>query len=264
MTTALVTGGSRGVGKGVVEGLSEAGFEVFVTGRNKTRLEAVETEASSLAGAVTSRCTDHSDDEQVRALFDEIGDLDLLVNCAWGGYENMVEAGEFTWPYPFWMQPLWRWDAMMQVGVRSAYVASQLAIRSMLKRGNGLIVNISFWSAQKHLGNTVYGMAKAATDKMTSDMAAELQAAGQNGIQVVSLYPGLVRTERVMEHAAFMDLSNSESPRFIGRVIAALMKNEQARAESNGIVRVAAELAVSLGVKDVDGKLPTPLRLEDA
>lgn len=264
MTTALVTGGSRGVGKGIVEGLSEAGFKIFVTGRDKTRLKAVETEASLLGGAVTARCTDHRDDEQVHALFDEIGDLDLLINCAWGGYENLVENGEFTWPYPFWMQPLWRWDAMMQVGVRSAYVASQLATRSMLKRGNGLIVNISFWSAQKHLGNTVYGMAKAATDKMTSDMAAELRSAGQNGIQVVSLYPGLVRTERVMEHAEFMDLSNSESPRFIGRVIAALTKNEQARSESNGSVRVAAELAASLGVIDMDGKLPTPLQLEDA
>lgn len=264
MATALVTGGSRGVGKGVVEGLSEAGFHLFVTGRNKARLAAVETEASTLGGMVTARCTDHSDDEQVRALFDEIGDLDLLVNCAWGGYENMIENGEFTWPYPYWMQPLWRWDAMMQDGVRSAYVASQLATRSMLKRGSGLIVNISFWSAQKHLGNTVYGMAKAATDKMTSDMATELRAAGETGIQVVSLYPGLVRTERVMDHAEFMDLSNSESPRFIGRVIAALMQNAQARSESNGKVRIAADLAGSLGVTDVDGKVSTPLQLEDA
>jgi NAD(P)-dependent dehydrogenase (short-subunit alcohol dehydrogenase family) len=134
----------------------------------------------------------------------------------------------------------------------------------MLKRGSGLIVNISFWSAQKHLGITVYGIAKAATDKMTSDMATELQAAGETGIQVVSLYPGLVRTERVMDHAEFMDLSNSESPRFIGRVIAALMKSAQARSESNGKVRIAAELAGSLGVTDVDGKVSTPLQLEDA
>ncbi len=264
MTTALVTGGSRGVGKGVVEGLSEAGFKVYFTGRNEARLAATTADASALGGEVIAHRLDHGEDEQVQALFAEIGDLDVLVNCAWGGYENMVENGEFTWAYPYWMQPRWRWDAMMQTGVRSAYVASQLATPSMLDRGKGLIINISYWSAQKHLGNTVYGMAKAATDKMTSDMAVELSAAGQEGLQVMSLYPGLVRTERVMEHAEFLDLSNSESPRFIGRVIAALSKDDQARRQNNGKVIVAAELAQSLGVTDVDGASPIPLRLEDA
>src|SRR5204863_183161 len=81
----------------------------------------------------------------------------------------------------------------------------------------GLVANISFWAAQKHVGNVPYGVAKAATDKMTADMAHELR---EHNVAVVSLYPGLVRTEKVMDAAAYLDLSNSESPRFIGRAVA--------------------------------------------
>ena len=80
-------------------------------------------------------------------------------------------------------------------------------------------MNISFWAAQKHIGNVAYGVSKAATDKMTADMAVELKP---HGVAVVSLYPGLVRTEKVMEAAAWLDLTNSESPEFIGRAVAAL------------------------------------------
>ena len=124
--------------------------------------------------------------------------IDILVNNVWGGYERMMEDGVFTWSKPFWEQPLWRWDAMFDAGVRAHYYASQLAARSMVARQRGLIVNISFWAAQKHVGNVAYGVSKAATDKMTSDMATELKA---HGITVVSLYPGLVRTEKVMQAA---------------------------------------------------------------
>ena len=89
----------------------------------------------------------------------------------------------------------------------------------MLARKRGLIVNISHWAAQKHLGNVAYGVSKAATDKLTSDLAFELKP---HGVAVVSIYPGMVRTEKVMEAAQWLDLSNSESPEFIGRAIAAL------------------------------------------
>src|SRR5438046_3940553 len=89
----------------------------------------------------------------------------------------------------------------------------------MIAQRRGLIVNISCWAAQKHIGNVAYGVSKAATDKMTADMATELKP---HGVTVVSLYPGLVRTERVMEAAQWLDLSNSESPEFIGRAVAAL------------------------------------------
>lgn len=148
---------------------------------------------------------------------------------------------------------------MMDAGVRAAWVASSHAARLMLPRRRGLIVNISYWAAQKHIGNTVYGVAKAATDKLTADMACELRP---HGIAVVSLYPGLVRTEAVMEAAkgGWLDLSNSESPEFIGRVVVALAR-DPSLIERTGKVLVAAALAAEYGVKDVDGRQPRPLSL---
>jgi dehydrogenase/reductase SDR family protein 1 len=134
--------------------------------------------------------------------------IDILVNNVWGGYERMLEDGAFTWGKPFWEQPLWRWDAMFSAGVRAHYHASQLAARTMVARRRGLIVNISFWAAQKHVANVAYGVSKAATDKMTADTATELRP---HGVTAVALYPGLVRTEKVMEAAAWLDLTNSES-----------------------------------------------------
>jgi NAD(P)-dependent dehydrogenase (short-subunit alcohol dehydrogenase family) len=207
------------------------------------------------------RC-DHTDDLAVDALFKEIasssGRLDILVNNAWGGYERMVEGGKFTWPAPFWEQPLWRWDAMMNAGVRAAFVASQHAARMMVPARRGLIVNISFWAAQKFMGNTIYGIAKAATDKMTADMAHELRP---HNITVMSLYPGLVRTELVLGAGCF-DLSNSESPEFIGRVIAALAADPNL-ASRTGETLVAAAVATEYGITDIDGKRPRALALGD-
>jgi dehydrogenase/reductase SDR family protein 1 len=263
MCAALVTGGSQGVGKGIVEGLAEAGHQVFFTGRDPGRLERTAAEASALGGEVFPRRVDHGSDEQVRALFAEIAEnhrLDLLVNNAWGGYEKMVENGRFTWLDPYWEQPIWRWDAMMTIGVRAAFVASQLATKLMRESSEGMIVNISFWAAQKHVGNMLYGMSKAATDKMTADMAAELDSPH---INVVSLYPGMVRTEKVMAAAEHMDLSNSESPRFIGRTIAALFANREMRRKLTGQVCVAAQVARDLGIEDMGGNSPKPLTLED-
>jgi NAD(P)-dependent dehydrogenase (short-subunit alcohol dehydrogenase family) len=215
-----------------------------------------------VSGKGTALECDHRDDEQVRSAFrriaDEQGRLDVLVNNVWGGYENMVENGEFTWMRPFWQQPLWRWDAMFAAGVRAAYVASAYAARAMVSRRSGLIVNISFWAAQRYIGNVAYGVSKAATDKMTADMAHELR---EHNVAVVSLYPGLVRTEKVMEAAAFLDMSNSESPQFIGRAVAALASDPNIM-EKSGQVSVAAALAQEYGFTDVDGKQPLPLTLE--
>src|SRR5262245_24628160 len=91
---------------------------------------------------------------------------------------GMVENGRFTFTAPFWEQPLWRWDAMVTTGARAAFVANQHDAPLMVPACRGLIVHISFWAARKYLGNTVYGIAKAATDKMTSDMAHELKPHG--------------------------------------------------------------------------------------
>ena len=213
---ALVTGATKGVGKGVARELARQGARVYVTGRSAMDDENGDEEIKTI------RC-DHRNDDDVDAAFDRIAReatvIDVLVNNVWGGYESMIENGAFTWGKPFWQQPLWRWDAMFAAGVRAYYRASQLAAPGMIERGRGLIVNISFWAAQKHIANVAYGVSKAATDKLTADMANELKP---HGVAVVSLYPGLVRTEKVMEAAPWLDLSNSESPDFIGRAVAAL------------------------------------------
>jgi dehydrogenase/reductase SDR family protein 1 len=252
---ALVTGASRGVGRGVALGLAHAGARVYATGRTIAPAD------SDNAGITPIPC-DHVDDYAVARVFqqiaDEAGRLDVLVNAAWGGYERMVEGGRFTWPAPFWEQPTWRWDAMLTAGVRAAFIASQYAARMMVPARDGLIVHISSWSAQKYIGNVLYGVAKAATDKLTSDMAHELRP---HGVTVVSLYPGLVRTEAVMAAGVF-DLSNSESPEFIGRAVAALTGDAE-RSRFSGSVVVAAALAAEYGFTDVDGQQPRPLSLHD-
>ena len=253
---AVVTGATKGVGRGVARALAGHGVRVFVTGRSVPDHERFDDQITGI------RC-DHREDSQVQAAFNlvvrEANTIDILVNNVWGGYERMVENGEFTWPKPFWEQPLWRWDEMFSAGVRAHYQASQLAAPMMIARRRGLIVNISFWAAQKHVGNVAYGVSKAATDKMTADTATELK---QYGVSVVSLYPGLVRTEKVMEAAQWLDLTNSESPEFIGRAVAALATDPDVLRRS-GKVLVAAALAKEYGFTDIDGRTPRPLTLAD-
>jgi dehydrogenase/reductase SDR family protein 1 len=249
---ALVTGASRGVGRGIARGLLAAGFHVYGSGRS--------IEQADLPPEIRRLRCDHLNDEETARVFEtirsECGRLDLL-----GGYEKMVEAGIFTWAAPFWEQPPHRWTGMMDAGVRSAFVCSAHAARIMAPLRRGVIINISFWSAQRHLGNTIYGIAKAATDKMTSDTAVELKPFA---VPVISLYPGLVRTESVLaaaEGGAF-DLSTSESPEFIGRVINALFHDPNLMART-GEVLVAAAVAKEFGVLDIDGSSPPALTLED-
>ena len=270
---AVVTGGSRGVGKGIALGLGEAGATVYVTGRTakeKTDAGRLGGTVFSTAEAVTAiggkgiaiRC-DHSDDAQTEAAFKQIAEeskkIDILVNNAWAGYENMMEGRRFTYFKPFWEQPFWRWDAMFHSGVRAAYTSSAFAARMMTKKKRGLIVNISFWSAQVYMSNTQYGISKAAVDKMSEYMAQELQ---KFNVAVVSLYPGLVRTESVMKNAKHFDMSNSESPQFIGRVVAALAADPEVMKKS-GRVLVAAQEAIEYGIQDIDGRQPRPLTIKD-
>jgi len=251
---ALVTGATKGVGRGVGRELARQGARVFVTGRSAPDHGRLDERATGI------RC-DHREDLQVEAAFNlvvrEANTIDILVNNVWGGYERMVDDGQFTWPKPFWEQPIWRWDAMFSAGVRAHYRASQLAAPTMIAHRRGLIVNISFWAAQKHIGNVAYGVSKAATDKMTADMATELKP---YGVAVVSLYPGLVRTEKVMEAAQWLDLTNSESPEFIGRAVAALAADPDVLRHT-GKVLVAASLAIEYGFTDIDGTTPRPLTL---
>ena len=254
-TVAIVTGASRGVGRGVALGLGESGATVYLTGRTRDDLEATAEAVSQLGGRASAIVCDHTNDAQVASLFERVArdhsHLDLLVNSVWGGYEAMSEGGEFTWTRPFWEQPLWRWDAMFRSGVRAAYAASAHAARSMVAARSGLIVNISALAVESYTGNVAYGTSKAATDKMTSDMATELRP---HGVAAVSLSPGLVRTESVLAAGVF-DLSGSESPQFIGRVVAALASDSRVLDQSGKAVRTA-ELALHYGVRDLDGSRP--------
>lgn len=269
---AVVTGASRGVGKGVALGLGEAGATVYITGRTIQEgngrlpgtIYTTAEEVTLLGGrGIPVRC-DHRDDLEVEALFQQVlaeqGRIDILVNNIWGGYESMVQNGEYNWEKPFWEQPLWRWDAMFAAGARAHFTASRLAAPAMIARRSGLIANISYWAGQKYLANLIYGVSKTATDRLARDMAHELRP---YNVAAVSLYPGLVRTEGVLQVAEYFDLSNSESPQFTGRAVAALA-NDPHLMQKTGQVLVAATLAQEYGFADIDGKQPRPLTLEEA
>ena len=261
---ALVTGASRGVGRGIALGLGEAGATVYLTGRTVEEGRAAvalpgtiyETaaEVDRLGGrGIAVRC-DHRDDAQVADLVKRIrteqGRLDILVNNVWGGYEHFYDGTEF------WTVPLARWDAMFTAGVRAHYVASVLVAPLMIEQGRGLIVTISSFAGQKVDAGVAYSVAKAADDRMAACMAHELRP---HNVAAVALYPGLVRTEGVLKAGEYFDLSNSESPQFIGRAVAALAADSDVLRRT-GQVLVAAALARDYGFTDVDGKRPTSLR----
>ncbi|MET0436137.1 MAG: SDR family NAD(P)-dependent oxidoreductase [Devosia sp.] len=274
-TVALVTGASRGIGRGIALSFLAQGMTVHVTGRTVTdaqaavhpqlegSLDGLKAEAEALPGELIVHVCDHADDRQteaaVAAALRHSGKVDILVNNAWPGYESMVEGDDYTWEQPFWEQPIWRWDAMIGVALRTSFVASRAVAPGMIARKTGLIVNISFWAAQKHHGNAIYGIAKAGTDKMSSDFAHELRP---HGVTAISLYPGLVRTEAVMRNAEYFDMSNSESPQFVGLAIAALWVDPN-RLEKSGKVHVTADLASEYGFVDIDGKKIVPATLGD-
>jgi len=263
---AVVTGASRGVGKGIALALGEAGATVYVTGRSvagvapTTLLPGTLDETAAEAGAHAIRC-DHRDDDDVRAAFDRIareqGGLDLLVNNVWGGYELLHEGRYETFGGPFWEAPLDLWDGMFSAGVRAHYVASVLAVPLLLRRrGAGLIVNVSSFAAANPKEVVPLGVAKTATDRMSALMAEQLR---DHGVAVVSLYPGLVRTEGILKWQDFIDLSNSESPRFVGRAVAALAADQDVLART-GQTLVAAEVAEEYGFADEEGVRPHSLR----
>ncbi len=266
---ALVTGASRGVGRGIALGLGEAGATVYVTGRTVEEGTAAVAlpgtigqtadEVTRLGGqGVAVRC-DHTSDAETEAVFDRIrgeqGRLDILVNNVWGGYEHFNDGTEFWKEKEFWTQPIARWDKMFDAGVRAHYMCSVLAAPLMVAQGTGLIVNISFFAAEKDDQGVMYGVAKAADNRMAANMAHDLRP---YHVAAVSLYPGLVRTEGVMKAAEFFDLSNSESPQFLGRVVAGLAADPSIM-EKSGQVLVAAELAIGYGIRDIDGKQPAPI-----
>lgn len=253
--TALVTGGSRGIGRGIAVSLAAAGATVYLTGRTEVEgegavplsgsIHVTVSEIEATGGRAVALHCDHGDDEQVRAAIArveaEAGGLDVLVNNAWRGYEG-YSTGEHPPPdTPTWDRALHWWDANLD-GVRWAYVASALAAPLLIRRG-GAIVNVSF---DPGLGNAAYGAAKAATDRLTAELAHELRP---HGVSVNGIYPGLVRTESVMLNAQYFDMSDSQSPEFVGRAVAAIVAGQD-RAERTGETTHVAVIAERHGLTE--------------
>lgn len=269
---AIVTGASRGIGKGIALELGAAGATVYVTARSTSEddhplpgtIGATAREVEALGGRAIPVALDHRDDAAVAALFDRVladrGRLDVLVNNAF------IVTDQLTSGLPFWEADLSNWDDMIDVGTRSAYVASVFAARAMVTANAGLIVNVSSSGAEEYAWQVAYGVGKCALDRITADTAHELARHGALGVAVVSVWPGFVRTERIDVGAAMgllpasLDLSMSESPRFMGRAVVALATDVDV-ARWSGQAVSARDLADEYGFIDVDGTLPAgPLR----
>ncbi|MCA2217780.1 SDR family NAD(P)-dependent oxidoreductase [Jidongwangia harbinensis] len=267
---AVVTGASRGVGKGIALALGAAGHVVYVTGRStagRPTYPSVGGTVEDTARAVTAAggrgiavACDHTDDDRTAALFERVraesGGLDLLVNNVWGGYAAHHEDRHADMAGPFWEQPLRVWDDMFAAGVRAHYAATVFAVPVL--RPGALVVTVSFFPGSYPSGDdqVAYSVAKAADDRMVAVTAAQLAA---RDVTAVGLYPGLVRTEGVMRAADYFDLSNSESPEFVGRAVAALAADPQV-ARHRGRCLVAAELAAEYDFTDLDGSRPATVR----
>ena len=262
---ALVTGASRGIGKGCALELAAAGAAVYVTGRTTGAgqhplpgtVGATAEEITAAGGSAVAVACDHRDDDAVRAVFDRIaadhGRLDVLVNNAF------IVTDELTSGLPFWEVPISNWDDMIDVGTRSAYVASVMAAPVMIEQGDGLIANISSSGAAEYAWHVAYGVGKCALDRMTADCARELR---DTGVSMVSVWPGFVRTERIdmaidagVELPPSLDLSAAESSRFTGRAVTALAIDAD-RSRYTGQAVTSRDMADSYGFTDVDGSLP--------
>ena len=270
----LVTGATRGVGKGIAIGLGESGATVYITGRS------LESSASQLSGslqetkaeieAVGGKCipvqVDHSDDEQIRLLFEQIkqeqGKLDLLVNNVFSGVQALRDA----YSKPFWQNEPKLWDEINHVGLRSHYVASIYGARLMSSQSQGIICTISSWGGLSYLFNAAYGAGKAACDRLAADMAIELKP---HNIASISIWPGIVGTEQIIDLAAqsdgedgandWADGYNWETPLLAGRAIAALA-SEPKIMQYTGKMQIVAELAQKYNLTDRDGNRPVSLR----
>lgn len=277
---ALVTGASRGAGRGIAIELGAAGATVYVTGRS-TRTAPTETYARILAlsdlatppgtiedtaDAVTAAggrgiaiACDHADAEATSALVRRIeveaGRIDLLVNNAWGGHESF--DGRFD--APFWEHPLSHWDAMMDRGARLHLLAARAAAPGMVARGGGLIIATTFWDEGRFLrGNLYYDLAKAAISRLAFGIAEELRP---HGIASLALSPGWMRTEWVLaghgtDEAHWQQvpaLARTESPRYLGRAVAALAGDRDVIRHAGQVLRVA-DLAEAYDFTDVDGR----------
>jgi dehydrogenase/reductase SDR family member 1 len=264
---ALVTGGSRGVGKGVAIGLAEAGATVIVTARTRTTgtsewpgsldetIEAIRRAGGEGLGLLCDHSSDTSVEETFARIKADYGRLDILVNNVFAAPDVMPVN------VPFWKVPVSVWDALHTVGLRSHFVASQLAVPLMLPQRRGLIVNTSSGGGIRYTFNVPFGVQKAGVDRMARDMAHELQP---YGIAAISIWPGYIKSEklesqpeRVPPALAKLIAERGETPVFVGRAVAALGADPNVMAKT-GLILLASELATEYGFTDVNGKVPPP------
>ncbi|WP_018500639.1 SDR family NAD(P)-dependent oxidoreductase [Parafrankia discariae] len=269
---AVVTGASRGIGKGIALALADEGATVYVTGRTVSpgshplpgTVGETAAEVDRRGGRGVAVQVDHGDDEQVAALFEQVereqGRLDILVNNAFSLPEDLTE------PNPFWEKPLSNWE-MVDVGVRSNFVAAWHAARLMVPNRAGLIVAISGYVGVTYTYGVVFGTCKSAVDRMARDMAVELKP---HNVASLSLWQGLTFTERAERNIAQNPAMKEQlvtnptigcSPEFPGRVIAALARDPDLLRHSGGTF-ITAELAQEYGVTDLDGKVIPSLRAQ--
>lgn len=267
---AIVTGASRGMGKGIALALAEQGATVYVTGRTITEgssslpgtLGATVVECEQRGGKAIAVQVDHADDSQIEKLFQQVqeeqGRLDLLVNNAIAIPEEMTQPGGF------WDKPISNWE-MFDIGVRAAFVAAWHAAKIMVPQQSGLIVAISGYVGVTYTYGTIFGTTKSATDRMARDLAIELKP---HNIASLSLWQGFTYTERAQENLKKVEGMASQlssvvgsSVEFPGRVIAAML-NDKAIMQRSGGTFISAELAEEYGVTDIDGKVIPSLREE--
>ena len=262
-TVAVVTGASRGVGKGIALALGEAGAEVWVTGRST--VEETAAEVTDRGGRGVAARTDHRDDAQVEALFERVrrdaGRLDLVVANAWGGYEGHDHQ---TFGAPFWEQPLSRWESMFDAGLRMQFTTARFAAPLMLEQRSGLIVLTGGWDDLRfYLGNALYDVSKAATARLVSVLAHELRP---HGVSVVGVYPGFTRTEAVVAAFAAGEAEpppETHSPEYVGRAVAHLAADPEVHTFSGGGAQ-AATYAERYGFTDVDRRTIAPFAMPEA
>jgi NAD(P)-dependent dehydrogenase (short-subunit alcohol dehydrogenase family) len=269
---AVVTGASRGIGKGIALALGAEGATVYVTGRTVAKgsyslpgtVGETAAEVTHRGGKGIAVKVDHAKDAEVQALFEQVaaeqGRLDILVNNAFSLPEDLTE------PRPFWEKPLSNWE-MIEVGVRSNFVAAWHAAKIMLPQKSGLIVAISGYVGVTYTYGVVFGTCKSAVDRMARDMAIELQP---HNIASLSLWQGLTFTERALRNLEMnpamkkLTVTNPAigcNPEFPGRVIAALATDPAVMQRSGGTF-ITAEVAQEYGITDVDGKVVPSLRAE--
>ena len=258
---AVVTGATRGLGRGIARALGSKGATVGVTGRDREALADVCSEIETQGGKALAIVCDHKDDAQVETAFAQVkrdlGGIDILVNNAAAVYgEDLVAPG------PFWEKPL-RLAEMMDVGLRSNYVAAWYAAPMMAAAGKGLIASISFYGAISYFHGAAYGAAKAGTDKMMADMAVDL---APHGVAAISYWPGFILTDAVKAMPPEMlpedlraMLPQWETPEFTGLVIDALSRDKKLM-EMSGQALIGAELGERYGIVDLDGKQPISYR----